>query len=235
MNRYFTREALKQYIKMMLGWPQLNVELTDEQMEICIDKSIQMFTNVAYDGEMTKYIKFDCRGAGTYFVDPQIEEITKICQSGIFTGSDLNGYIDQNLSNYILSSSGVALSYLVTLSATRALVGKYFGTGVAFEFNSHAGQLNIFQNWEGPLLLEAKMRYIPADYDKIYDQEWVKRRAVAECQLLISKILGKYSAPLINGATINYNEMYSQASEEIQKLDEELMNKWTEPSIVLIG
>ena len=104
MQRITTIPALTKYIKEELGWPQLQVELTDDQILHCIEKSVQMFSNVAYDGELTRYIKFDCQGQGNYFVDPEIEEIIQICQSGIFVGSDLNGLVDQNLSNYILST-----------------------------------------------------------------------------------------------------------------------------------
>ena len=233
MQRITTIPALTKHIKEELGWPQLQVELTDEQILHCIEKSVQMFSNVAYDGELTRYIKFDCQGQGNYFVDPEIEEITQICQSGIFVGSDLNGLVDQNLSNYILSTSGVALSYLVTLSSTRSLVDKYFGNKVNFEFNSHKGLLTIFQNYFGPLLIEAKCKYVPDEYDKIYDQEWVKAMSVAQARLMQSVVLGKYSAPLINGSQVNYSDIRQLAQDEIQKLTEELSMKWTEPAVFL--
>lgn len=233
MQRITTIPALTKYIKEELGWPQLQVELTDDQILHCIEKSVQMFSNVAYDGELTRYIKFDCQGQGNYFVDPEIEEITQICQSGIFVGSDLNGLVDQNLSNYILSTSGVALSYLVTLSSTRSLVDKYFGNKVNFEFNSHKGLLTIFQNYFGPLLIEAKCKYVPDEYDKIYDQEWVKAMSVAQARLMQSVVLGKYSAPLINGSQVNYSDIRQLAQDEIQKLTEELSMKWTEPAVFL--
>lgn len=233
MQRITTIPALTKYIKEELGWPQLQVELTDEQILHCIEKSVQMFSNVAYDGELTRYIKFDCQGQGNYFVDPEIEEITQICQSGIFVGSDLNGLVDQNLSNYILSTSGVALSYLVTLSSTRSLVDKYFGNKVNFEFNSHKGLLTIFQDYFGPLLIEAKCKYVPDEYDKIYDQEWVKAMSVAQARLMQSVVLGKYSAPLINGSQVNYSDIRQLAQDEIQKLTEELSMKWTEPAVFL--
>ena len=233
MQRITTIPALTKYIKEELGWPQLQVELTDEQILHCIEKSVQMFSNVAYDGELTRYIKFDCQGQGNYFVDPEIEEITQICQSGIFVGSDLNGLVDQNLSNYILSTSGVALSYLVTLSSTRSLVDKYFGNKVNFEFNSHKGLLTIFQNYFGPLLIEVKCKYVPDEYDKIYDQEWVKAMSVAQARLMQSVVLGKYSAPLINGSQVNYSDIRQLAQDEIQKLTEELSMKWTEPAVFL--
>lgn len=235
MKRILTLNDMRLYIKEELGYPQLNVELTDTQLDHCIEKAVQMFSNVAYDGEILKYIKFDCQGQGNYFVDPQIEEIIQICQSGIFVGSDLNGLIDQNLSNYILSTNGVALSYLVTLSSTRSLVDRYFGMSVNFEFNSHKGVLSILQNFKGPLLIEARCKYIPDEYDKIYDQEWVKAMSVAQARLMQSVVTGKYNGSLINGAQINYSDIRSLAESEIERLKEELMMKWSEPSVVIVG
>lgn len=235
MKRILTLTDLRQYIKEELGYPQLQVELTDNQLDHCIEKTVQMFCNVAYDGELTRYIKFECQGQGNYFVDPEVEEILQICQSGIFVGSDLNGLIDQNLSNYILSTSGVALSYLVTLSSTRSLVDKYFGQRINFEFNSHKGLLSIYQNYHGPLLIEAKCKYIPDEHDKIYDQEWVKAMSVAQARLMQSVVLGKYSAPLINGSQVNYSDIRQLAQDEIQRLNEELSNKFTEPAVFMVG
>lgn len=235
MKRLNTQEDLILYIKEELGYPLLQVELTDNQICHCIDKSIQMFTNVAYDGELTKYIKFDCKGKGSYMIDPTIEEILSVSQNSIFANMDLGNLIDQNLSNYILSSSGIALSYLVTMSANRAMIDKYYSKSIYFEYNSHKSTLTIFENFYGPLLVEAKCRYIPDKYDKIFDQEWVKAMSTAQARLLQSTVTGKYSQSLVNGAQINYSDMRSLAQEEIQNLKDELMNKWTEPSIFLIG
>lgn len=231
-----TEKELIQYIKMMLGWPQLNVELIDDQISECIKYSIQKFTNVAYDGERTKYFKFMCEGRGEYKVANEVEEITQVNQSGIFySGYDMNGYIDQNLSNFILNTSGASLTYLVTLSSTRSLTSKYFGNSVNFEFNSHKGILTIFQDFNGPLLIEAKCRYIPDTIDKIYGHEWVKSYAVERCRLLLSTVVGKYDQNLIGGGRINYADIRSLAQDELNKLEEELMEKWIEPAPFIIA
>lgn len=230
-----TLADLRTYILEELGWPQLNVELTDNQLNHCIEKSVQQFANFSYDGELTKYIKFDCQGRGVYNVSDEIEEILQLNQSGLFySGYDMNGYVDQNLSNYILNTSGTALSYLVTLSATRSLTQKYFGNSVNFEFNSHKGTLTVFQDFVGPLLIEAKFRYVPNEKDKIYNHEWVKKMAVAQARLMQSTIVGKYNQNLVGGAQVNYSDMRSLAESEIEVLNEELINRWVEPAPVLI-
>ncbi|EAL4082819.1 hypothetical protein DFW61_10800, partial [Campylobacter coli] len=78
-------------------------------------------------------------------------------------------------------------------------------------------------------------KYIPDEHDKIYDQEWVKAMSVAQARLMQSVVLGKYSAPLINGSQVNYSDIRQLAQDEIQRLNEELSNKFTEPAVFIVG
>ena len=43
MKRILTLSDLRQYIKEELGYPQLQVELTDNQLDHCIEKTVQIF------------------------------------------------------------------------------------------------------------------------------------------------------------------------------------------------
>ena len=230
-----TKEQLKTYILEELGSPQLNVELTDNQIYHNIEKAVQKFTNFAYDGELTKFIKFNCQGRGDYHVDPSVEEIIRVEETSVFSVFDLQGfYVDQNLVNFIMTNNSVAVSYLCTLSATRSLLEKFFKHQVAYEFNSLKGILNIFEDFYGPLLIECRCRYIPDENDKVYDQEWVKAMSVELCRLTQSVVLGKYSQNLVGGSQVNWSEIRSLAQENIQRLEEELKERWVEPAPFLI-
>lgn len=230
-----TKEELKQYILEELGSPQLNVELTDNQIYHNIEKAIQKFTNVAYDGELTKYVKFQCEGSGEYHVDPSVEEVMTVEESSIFSVFDLQGfYIDQNLTNFIMSNNQVAVSYLCTLSATRSLLEKYFKRQITYEFNSHKSILYIPENYFGPLLIECICRYIPDEVDKIYDTQWIKEYSVELCRLTQSVVLGKYTGNLVGGTQVNWDSIRSLAQETLQKLDEELLERWRNPAPILV-
>lgn len=230
-----TKEDLKQYILEELGAPQLNVELSDEQIYHNIEKAVNKFSTFAYDGELLKYIKFDCQGRGTYYMDPSVEEVLTVEESSVFSCFDLQGfYIDQNLTNFIMSNNQVAVSYLCTLSATRSLLEKFFRHSVAYSFNSHKSTLDIHEDFYGPLLVECACRYIPDEYDKIYSQIWVRDFSVALCRLTQSVVLGKYSASLVGGTQVNWSEIRSLAQEEIQKLEERLREEFVLPSPMVI-
>lgn len=231
-----TREKLREYVYSKLGKPLIQVEITDSQMDYIIDEVIQKFCDFSYDGELVQYLKFNCQGRGEYLLSPEVEEVTQINQSGLFySGYDVNGYVDQNLSNFILSTTGASLSYLVTLSATRSLTSKFFGNSVNFEYNSHRHSINILQDFYGPLLVECYLKYIPKERDKIYDHQWIKAMCVAQAKVQWGGNVGKYSQVLIGGASVNFDRIISEGKEEIQLLNEELLSRWTNPAPIHIS
>ena len=69
----------------------------------------------------------------------------------------------------------------------------------------------------------------------IFNESWVKDFAKAKSQLLWGQIVGKYSQSLVGGATINYDRLISEAQADIEKLMEELQEKWVDPAPVLVG
>lgn len=231
-----TEAELIQYIKEELGWPQLNVELTDVQFHHCIDKAIQMFANFALDGEIKKYVVFNCEARGQYLIDPIVEEITRVARYANSFSADLNGgYVDQNLSSYVYNSVGNGISFLIQYSNTRAMIDKWMTPGIDYEFNKFKGIFYCYQDYSGPLLLECWCKYVPDAVDKIFNQEWVRAMSVAQARLMQSMILGKYSHSIINGAQINYADIRSRAETEIQELKDELKRKWMDSAPVLVG
>lgn len=231
-----TKAELREYIKIELGYPLINVELTDSQIDHAIDKSVQIFTNIAYDGELVRYITMKCEGRGIYNVNPNVEEILQVCKTSNYNvGMDMGPFVDTMLSQWIFSNvSGNAVGYLVQMSATRSLFKKYFGDSIGWEFNSLKSELYITENFHGSLLIEARTRYIPDKDDKIFDQEWVKRMSVEQARLQQSTNVGKYTQNLVGGAQINFSDIRSLAQENINTLMDELNAKWQEPGPVSI-
>lgn len=231
-----TKTELREIIKIELGYPQLQVELTEAQLNHAIDKAIRQFTNIAYDGELIQYIKFTCKGKGEYIVSSEIEEIMGLGKyDSMLVSSNLNGYVDDNITKMITDGMGTALSFMVNISSINSQLRKYIDKEIHYNYNSYKKRLYIFEDYHGNLLLECRLRYIPDENgDSIYEQEWVQRRAVAEARLMQSTILGKYSANVVGGATINYGDIRSLAESEIEKLNEELLTKWQDLPPVMV-
>ena len=65
--------------------------------------------------------------------------------------------------------------------------------------------------------------------DLIYNHEWIKAYCIAKTKEIWGSILGKYSQSLVGGAQINYGDIKSEAQSEIEKLEQELLDKWSDP------
>ena len=136
--------------------------------------------------------------------------------SGIAGGVSSGGRLDMT------SNAFVTLSQRDTLQSL-------FGVGVNFEFNSNSKILRIFENVEGPFLVEASIEYIPnPEYDEIYNHPWIKKYALNQTKYLWGTVTGKYSQSLVGGAEINYADMKSESEAVLEQLEEDLMNKYSE-------
>jgi len=135
---------------------------------------------------------------------------------GIAGGASSGGVLDASTNAYVTLSQRDTLQSL-------------FGVGVNFEFNSNSKILRIFEEVTGPFLVEASIEYIPnPEYDEIYNHPWIKSYALNQVKFLWGSVTGKYSQPLVGGAEINYADMKSEAKEELDTLEEDLLNKYSE-------
>ena len=71
--------------------------------------------------------------------------------------------------------------------------------------------------------------------DHIFNETWVKAMAKAKTQRLWGQVLGKYTQNLVGSAQINFDRIIQEADTEIEKLMEELQDKWVDPAPVLVG
>lgn len=232
-----TKELLKEYILRRLGAPIVQVEVSTEQLDDIILDTIKEFSSFAYDGELIKYIKLDCSGKGEYNVDASIQSIQKLSKgSAFFLGStSRDGFVSDDITRMITNNVGDGVATLINFSSAMSLIDTFFGDDINYNYNYNKKKLYIFENYSGPLLLECSTEYIPDEIDAIYGHQWVKAMCVAQARLLQSTVTGKFDAPIISGARINYADMRSLALDEIEKLKEDLLLKYAGPAPVFVG
>ncbi len=120
------------------------------------------------------------------------------------------------------------IAYL-TMIESQTMQGM-FGASVAFDFNASNHILRIFEPISGPIFIEAAMEYRPnPDYDDAYGHQWIKEYALNLVKFIWGQNVGKYSQSLIGGAAINYDRLLSESQEALAKLDEDLLNRYSEP------
>lgn len=236
-----TKLKLQAYIRSMLGYPQIECEVTDNQMSIIIDDVIQTFTEYAY-GELEGTLCVEINGKGEYKLPSNITNIKKLSRGNVSNLSNFStnygtNYVPDLWSQQFFTNSmvGTIMGNLIQISNTRAEIDKFFGDDIYYNFNPYKKILQVFDNYKGKALLNFYYEYIPDEVDLIYDHEWIKKMCIAKVKVLWGQITGKYSGNLVGGATINYSDMKSEGNSEIEKCMEELQNKWCDPPPVLIG
>ena len=235
MSRIDTQQKLIDYIRSQLGEPIIKVEVTDKQIEEIIRSTVQKYTEYAY-GTLEESVIIQLHGAKEY---PMPELITNIISLKTGMTSNLTDF-SANFGQYVPnlwsdiyftdSLTGDIIPNIMAISATTAILEKYFGTDVYFNFNANRKVLQVFDNYEGPAVLHYYYEYLAnPEYDLIYNQEWVKAYSKAKVKLLWGSIVGKYSQSLVGGAQINYSDIKSDAQQELEELNQELLDKWSDP------
>lgn len=223
------------YIKEELGAPVINIEVTDKQIENQIDKAVQKFTEYSFGCDYVRYIKFKCEGSGTYNVDNRIKSISKISKGSNFFTKGMN-YIPTSYINMFHSgATSGPLGMLINISGVKGTIDHFFYDSINYDYDEFKKKLIIYENYHGNLLIEAYTEYIPDEDDGVYDQIWVKSYAVELTRLLWASNVGKYSQSLVGGASINYADIKSQAESNIDKLEDELLDKWSDIPPIYIG
>jgi len=255
MTKLISKQDLVNFIKMQLGYPIVDVELTDEQIKMCIDQSVQKFCDYAYDGILEAGVVLQIHGKGEYPVPDNITHILKVSKGSSASNitefgtnfgqgyvpdvwSSLyftNGSTATNGYSYGTSLTGSILPAIIMVSNVSAITSKYFEDILSYHFNPAKKVLQVLENYSGAILIHYNYEYDPDDeHDAIFNHQWIKEYATAKTKFLWGSVLGKYSQALVGGAQINYSDIKSEAQQDMDRLNEELMSRWTDPVDIMI-
>jgi len=226
-----TKEKLREYIKRRLGAPLIRIELSEDQLNDCIDKSISEYSYYAYDGTIEGNILVQLeKGKYEYKLNPRIHAVTGLeCSSTYSTFLHIPiGYtlamnpitlnMQDNVSNIDIQSMTQRMSKMSNLR-------NIFDVKVNFDYNSNNSTLYFFEEPASDVaVLEISMNYEPEAVDGIFNNNLVKKMAEAEAWITWSNVVGKYSSNLVGGSTINYDDMRSKGGAMLESSKDELFS-----------
>ena len=107
---------------------------------------------------------------------------------------------------------------------------------INFNFNHLRKSLNVLENFSGVVALHYQYEYVADDEnDFVFNHEWIKAYTTAKVKFLWGGVTGKFDQALVGGARINYADIKNEAEQAIEKLDEQLLTKWSDPAPIMIG
>lgn len=138
---------------------------------------------------------------------------------------------DMAMSTYYLN-----MQYLET-------VQQMFGNGeVPIRFNRHTNRVHLDMDWSEAsvnvgdyIVLHGWTALDPETYSDVYNDRWLKRYCTALIKRQWGANLIKYSGiQLPGGVTLDGDKIFDEASQEIEKLEEEMQDKYEEPPMPLM-
>jgi hypothetical protein len=236
-----TKQEFKDYCLRRLGYPVIDINVDDEQVDDRVDEALKYYQDYHFDGTeriLHKHIVTANDKANRYITIPEsiigINTILPVGQalqsSNLFSiryQIHLNDLFDISASSYV--------PYTMAMTHIRMLEEIFVGQK-PLRYNRHVNKLHIDMDWTNDIL---ENQYIivdcysitdPDTYSDVWGDRWLSRYATALIKRQWGSNLTKFEGvQLPGGLTFNGNKIYDDAEAEIQKLEEEMIISFSLP------
>lgn len=248
-----SRSDLKDYCLRKLGFPVIDINVDDDQLEDRIDDALIKFRDYHYDGTEEVYLAHQVTAGdiansyvtladsiiGVNRVLPLNSDTISSTNSQGFNIFDINYQIRLNDFYNLLSSS---YTYYVIAREHLAMLDLIVTGELPFTFNKKVNQLRILMDWNGRVAVNDFLVFHcyrvvdPSSYTKVFNDSWVKAYTTALFKMQWGSNLTKYANyTLPGGLVVNGEKIYNDAILEVEKLAGELRETYEAPPQMLVG
>ena len=243
-----TRQGLIDYCLRRLGSPVTEINVDDEQISDRIDDAIEFFQEYHFDGVEKVFLKHEIKQVdinNEYLtVEDAVISVLRVLpipnlnafQTGFFNEeyqlrlNDLENFQGSTMINWAMSQTNFSL------------VEHLFGIQPTLLFNRKQNKVYLETDWEKKfdvgtiLIIEAYRSLDPATYTEVYNDMFLKKYATALIKQQWGSNLKKFTGvTLPGGITLDGQTIFSEATEEITKIEEEMNMKFELPPDGIIG
>ena len=243
-----TRQNLIDYCLRRLGSPVTEINVDDDQVSDRIDDAIEFFQEYHFDGVEKVFLKHiitqtDITNEYIAVVDPIISvlRVLPIPNFNSFQSGFFNEEYQLRL-NDLDSFSGSSLIHWAMSQTNFSLVEHLFSIQPTMLFNRKQNKMYLETNWADKfdvgtiLIIEAYRALDPATYTEVYNDMFLKKYATALIKQQWGSNLKKFTGvTLPGGITLDGQTIFSEALEEITKIEEEMSLKYELPPDGFIG
>jgi hypothetical protein len=242
------RNEFKNYCLRRLGFPVIQINIDDDQIDDRIDDALQYWQDYHFDGlQKVYYIKAisdadinqkylnlsEARDSSNNTLE--IVGVTRIfpvtdSQSGV-SMFDLRYQLRLNELYDFTSASYI--NYTLTAQHLRSLELLFSGE-VPIRFQRHMQRLYIDWAWGSSQLKSGSVAIAecyaaidPNTYSKVWNDRWLKEYATQLIKRTWGNNLSKFAGlQLPGGVTLDGNRIYQEAVSEIERLEKEMENNY---------
>lgn len=244
-----SKSELKTFIKEKLGFPVINIEVTDRQIDIAINDTLERFVERAAGGIQFRFLNLaTTAGVQSYALDFDVEavswlfDVNDVNLGAVFPPGQFSTASFSGLGTIGPHNIGLHRNDLLSIQLTRQHlqdVNFLLAKHVEFDYNSTTRTLFLIDSMDVDMTL-GMAYYQRVDYSDenstLYDHAWIKRYSAALTKKQWASNLLKYTGTsLPAGLQTNADSILSEAKEEIEKLDDELQLVWSLPIDFFVG
>ncbi len=222
--------TFRTHIKQRLGFPAVNIEITNDQLDILVADTLEKFIEVHYDGLDEGYIFLDLvKGTIAYAIPDNVHSVLEVL------GMSMSLSLGEPLliTPYTFTDISVTSRNIVDTTLFRQSYSMYqdeMAQIVRFEFNSTTHELNLIEIPTRASRVALKVHYSPTSLELLYENKWIQKYSTALVKYQWGQNLSKYAGGMLpGGVTLNYDLIMTEAKEAIEKLELELYEIYQEP------
>lgn len=244
-----SRQTLIDYCLRSLGAPVIEINIDEDQIEDRVDEGLQFYQHYHADAIEKVFLKHQVTQADIdngYIPIPElVTDVIKLMpvrasgsSSGMFDikyQMHLNDMFSLGYLGSLLEYS-MAREYLSTLDMLVDSSDKFVS------FDRHRDQLRIDMDWAREvevndyLVVEAYRILDPETYTDVYNDYYLKKYCTALLKRQWGANLIKFEGMVMpGGVTFNGRQLFDDANEELQKLEEEVRLNWEQPVDFYMG
>ncbi|AKF13365.1 neck protein [Sinorhizobium phage phiN3] len=246
MAKPTTRLEFAELCLRKLGKPVINIDVTDEQVDDCIDEALSYWQDYHFDGSTKVYLKHivtqedkdnkyieiseDVSGiAGVFPLGGSFSSVGMFDVRYQFALNEMANLASFSLVDYYMSVMNIKFMEEI-------LVGRQ-----PIRFNRHENILRIDMNWSKIevgqyIIIEANVGIDPETYSDVWSDRWFQKYTTAKIKYQWGSNITKFTQGMLPGnIQFNGDKILEDAKEEIRHLEERMQWDGAAPPDDMIG
>jgi len=241
-----SRDQLKEHCLRRLGKPVVDINVDDEQVEDRIDEALLYYRDYHFDGSEGVLLKHQITAA-----DKTNQYITLddsyIGVVGVFdigdstqTSNLFNVRYQIHLNDLFDFSSATYVPYVTAMRHVAQLEEIFVGKQ-PIRFNRHTNKLHIDMSWNDVtvgnyIIVDSYKVTDPGTYADVWSDRWLMQYTTSLIKRQWGENLKKFEGlQMPGGLTFNGQKIWEEATEEIRRLEDEMISSYSLPVSDMTG
>lgn len=243
-----TRAQFKEYCLRRLGSPVIDINVSPEQIEDRIDDALLYYMDYHHDGSQRMLYRHQVVAediTNGYIPVPEhiisIVDLFSLISSATGSYGMFGAQYQMHLNEAFTRVNQPLLPYY-TAKLHLANLDEMFNGEQHFRYNRHVNRMYIDMDWQEKtavgqyILIECYQKVDPDEYTDVWGDRWLQRYCTTMIKQQWGSNLIKFEGlQLPGGVTFNGAKTYDDATAELLRLEEEMINSYSSPLMTFIG